>query len=330
MIATKLLTTLQMQREWLLFVSHLPSSEAAPRMRVWRALRTLGAAILRDGVYLLPHRQEFRAALDEHATTVADAGGSAHVLLCRTADEAEDARFRDLFDRSGDYLAWHEELASLLRRLAALAEPRARREQAAIRRGLDAILSGDFFPGADRELAQSRMEQLVAAVNARFSPDEPTSRDALVPRLDPAAFQGRVWATRRRLWVDRVASAWLIRRRIDAAARFLWLSDPADCPDEAVGFDFDGAAFSHVGERVTFQVLLASFSLETDAALVRLGALIHCLDVGGAEVPEAAGVLALLGAARERCADDDLFLDTASALFDDLHASFSTPREGQQ
>lgn len=298
-------------------------------MRVWRGLRALGAAILRDGVYLLPRRQEFRAALDEHAATVADAAGSAHVLLCQTGDETEEARFRDLFDRAADYLAWHDALASLLSRLPTLAEARARRDEAAIRRSLDAILASDFFPGADRELALARMEQLAAAVNARFSPDEPTSHDVAVPRLDPAAFQGRVWATRQRLWVDRVASAWLIRRHIDAAACFLWLSDPADCPDEAVGFDFDGAAFSHVGERITFQVLLASFGLESDVALVRLGALVQCLDVGGVAVPEAAGVLALLGGARERCTDDDLFLESASALFDNLHVAFSTPQEAR-
>jgi len=318
-----------MSNEWLLFVSHLPSREAAPRMRVWRGLRALGAAILRDGVYLLPRRQAFRVALDEHVATVADAGGSAHVLSCQTADETEEARFRDLFDRASDYLAWHEELARLMLRLPALVETQARREEAAIRRGLDAILAGDFFPGADRELALAHMEQMVAAVNACFSPDEPTSQDVAVPRLDPAAFQGRVWATRRRLWVDRVASAWLIRRHIDSAARFLWLADPAHCPDEAVGFDFDGAEFSHVGERITFQVLLASFGLESDVATVRLGALVQCLDVGGVAVPEAAGVLALLGGARERCTDDDLFLESASALFDDLHVAFSTPREAR-
>ncbi len=77
------------------------------------------------------------------------------------------------------------------------------------------------------------------------------ARDA-VPRLDRAAYCGRVWATRRRPWVDRLASAWLIRRLIDTDARFLWLQSPADCPKTALGLDFDGATFSHLGQRVTF------------------------------------------------------------------------------
>ena len=75
---------------------------------------------------------------------------------------------------------------------------------------------------------------------------------------------GSVWATRQRVWVDRVASAWLIRRFIDPDARFLWLTTPQDCPADAIGFDFDGAAFTHTGHRVTFEVFVASFDLGAD------------------------------------------------------------------
>jgi hypothetical protein len=89
-----------------------------------------------------------------------------------------------------------------------------------------------------------------------------------------------LWATRRRPWVDRLASAWLIQRFIDPEARFLWLAAPEDCPATAVGFDFDGAPFSHVGTLVTFEVLVRRFALE---AVIpdSLGRLIHFLDVGG-------------------------------------------------
>lgn len=79
--------------------------------------------------------------------------------------------------------------------------------------------------------------------------------------------------------MDRLASAWLIGRFIDPSARFLWLASPDDCPDEALGFDFDGATFTHVEEKVTFETLLASFDLDSPA-LLRLGKLVHYLDVG--------------------------------------------------
>ena len=113
-----------------------------------------------------------------------------------------------------------------------------------------------------------------------LSPDEPHETAGGIARLDASSYQGRTWATRRRPWVDRVASAWLIQRFIDRDARFQWLSQPSDCPKGALGFDFDGAAFTHVGERVTFETLMASFDLEQDAALMRVAALVHQLDVG--------------------------------------------------
>jgi hypothetical protein len=91
---------------------------------------------------------------------------------------------------------------------------------------------------------------------------------------------------------------------------------------EALGFDFDGATFSHIGERVTFEVLLASFGFEHDPALARLGELVHALDVGGSVVPEGVGFEAVLGGARSRIADDDLLLADISNVLDSLYTHF--------
>lgn len=310
---------------WLLFVSHLPSREAAPRMRVWRGLRALGAGILRDGVYVLPRRPHLEDALAEHADTVTSAGGQAHVLICPTRDRGQERDFRSLFDRGEDYAQWERSAAELVSRLPTLSEAEARREEAGLRRALEVITAVDFFPRDGlREQAEHTLTDVAGAVTARFSPEEPTAVAGTVTRRDPDHYRGRLWATRRRLWVDRVASAWLIRRFIDQRARFAWLERPADCPVHAVGFDFDGAEFSHVGERVTFQVLLAAFALDDDAPLARIGALVRYLDAGGAPVAEAAGVLALLAGARDRCAGDDEFLDAAGVLLDDLYTAFAT------
>jgi len=160
-------------------------------------------------------------------------------------------------------------------------------------------------------------------IEGLLSPDEPHETRGLVPRLDLSQYQGRTWATRRRLWVDRVASAWLIRRFIDRDARFQWLAKPSDCPKRALGFDFDGATFTHVGDRVTFETLMASFGLEDDAALVRLAAMVHLLDVGGEPVPEAKGFEAVMAGARERFADDDdALLTEIGGVLNSLYAHF--------
>ena len=155
----------------------------------------------------------------------------------------------------------------------------------------------------------------------RLSPDEPTPRATPIAQLDASHYQGRLWATRQRPWVDRLASAWLIRRFIDANAAFLWLETPADCPAEALGFDFDGAKFSHGGERVTFETLLMSFGLEANPALARMARIIHYLDIGGLPVAEAAGLETLLTGMRASITDDDALLIAASATFDYLHSA---------
>ena len=120
-----------------------------------------------------------------------------------------------------------------------------------------------------------------------------------------------------------------IRDSIDPDARFLWLATPADCPPEALGFDFDGAAFTHTvidgAERVSFEVLAATFGLEPEPGLVRLAALVRYLDVGGLPVDEAAGFEAILAGLRAGCPDDDALLAAASPVLDALYRRFSTP-----
>ena len=137
-----------------------------------------------------------------------------------------------------------------------------------------------------------------------LSPDEPHAVAGVIERRHPSDYRQRLWATRRRPWVDRLASAWLIRRFIDPEARIQWLESPADCPGDALGFDFDGATFSHVGSRVTFEVLAASFGLDRPA-ITKLGLLVHYLDVGGVQPPEATGVETVLAGLREMRQDDD-------------------------
>jgi hypothetical protein len=120
-----------------------------------------------------------------------------------------------------------------------------------------------------------------------------------------------------------VASAWLIRRFIDPDAQFLWLKSPDECPQGVLGFDFDGAAFTHVGERVTFEVLLASFGLDKDLALLRLGEIVHALDVGGRAAPEAVGFEAVMAGTRQRVDNDDELLAQMSPVLDALYTHFA-------
>jgi hypothetical protein len=189
-------------------------------------------------------------------------------------------------------------------------------ELAKLRRRLGEISARDLFPGAAREQAQAALADAERALRAGPTP----AAAGNTQRLRRADYAQRIWATRRRPWIDRLASAWLIKRFIDRSARFVWLERPRDRPPHAIGYDFDGARFSHGGNRVTYETLLASFALETDRALVRIGNIVHYLHAGGIPSAEAEGLKTVLRGARSRITDDDRLLAEAQKIFDDLYA----------
>lgn len=296
-------------------------------MRIWRAVKALGCAALRDGAYLLPAQAEQALQLQALADEALQEGGQAWLLQVQARDMAEQAAFQALFDRAVDYAPWLEALAQARQTISSLGATELGRLQRKHARAYEAIRKIDFFPGETSIRAEAQWRDFSNAIEALQSPGEPQATAGRIARRDRMQYQGRLWATRRHLWVDRVTSAWLIQRFIDPHARFLWLDTPADCPSDALGFDFDGAAFSHVGERVTFEVLLATFGLDGERGLIQLAAMVHALDVGGAATPEASGFEAVLAGARKRWPDDDALLADIGGVLDSLHAHFSSPRK---
>jgi len=310
------------ETDWLLLVISLPTSSGTPRMRIWRALKSLGCVALRDGAYLLPSRSDHREALHELGDECIREGGSAWLVGVVPASKEEEGSFRQLFDRSEQYAELRTEWKAAHRTLSSLPLPELARLKHRLQRDFEALRSIDFFPAESSAEAEAAWTEFGKRIDGFLSPDEPHQTAGRVPRLDAAKYLGRTWATRRRLWVDRVASAWLIRRFIDPEAKFRWLAKPSECPKSALGFDFDGATFTHVGDRVTFETLVASFGLDSDPALVRLGTMVHALDVGDEQVPEAAGFEAVMAGARERSADDDALLSDMTAVLDSLYVHF--------
>jgi len=307
---------------WLLLISTLPGQNGALRISVWRTLKALGVGNLRDGAYVLPDRPGLAAAFAALERDVAGSGGTAYAFRIQGQSDAEDARLCALFDRSEDFAALGRAAHELAANLAGRSEADVRRSVRQLRRDCTALESIDYFGSRGLDSVQRSLDKLELQIVRTFSPDEPNAVDAAITRLARQDFQHRRWATRRRIWVDRVASAWLIRRFIDDRPTFVWLDDPNDRPKDVVGFDFDGAEFTHVNHLTTFEVLVLSFDLDEDRALNRIGAVVQCLDVGGAPAPEAAGFEAILSGMRDRAADDDALLDAASAVLDALYDSF--------
>ncbi|WP_137820628.1 chromate resistance protein ChrB domain-containing protein [Pseudomonas sp. 2FG] len=305
-------------KNWLTLIIGLPTANATARMRAWRALKASGAAVLRDGAYLLPDSEACREALVAVERDILSINGTAYLLPIHDPD---GERFIELFDRREDYARLRGEIEECRGQLNAENALASTKQIRKLRKAFAQLASIDFFPGTARQQLDAALLELETALSRALSEDEPSSRDLPIAVLNRSDYQNRVWATRKRPWIDRLASAWLIRRFVDPQAHILWLDTPQDCPAEALGFDFDGATFSHVGNRVTFETLQASFALNAPG-LSRIAALVHYLDVGGLQPLEAAGIERVLAGLRDTTPLDDHLLTAASAIFDGLLAAF--------
>jgi hypothetical protein len=305
---------------WLLCVASMPAEDPASRMRVLRTLEALGATVLREGAYLLPESDANRKSLDTLAEYIAKSAGSAHVMRVAAASEAQHAAFARLFDRSARY-------ESLIKTVESLRIGFGQSDPSAIarvlhkqRREFEAIAALDFFPDEARGRAQAALNDAEGEV-----------RRLLFPAQAPAGLGagekllGRTWATRKPLWADRLACAWLVRRFVDPEATLVWLDKSQAPPPGAIGFGFEGAHFANSEDRVSYEQMLARLELAGNPALVKIGSIVHVLEIRGTTVPEAAGVQTLLQGASRRAQNETELLREVEKTFDLLYEAYFEP-----
>jgi hypothetical protein len=305
---------------WLLCVASMPADDPASRMRVLRTLESLGTTVLREGVYLLPDTEANRGSLETLADYIAKSHGSAHVLRVSAASPGQHAAFIRLFDRSARY-------EDLIKTVESLSIGYGQSDPSAIarvlhkqRREFEAIAALDFFPTQARERAQAALAKADAAVRRLLFPGGPQAGLGAGEKL-----LGRTWATRKPLWADRLACAWLIRRFVDPEATLLWLEKSEPPPAEAIGFGFEGAHFTNSEDRVTYEQMLSRLELGANPALAKIGSIVHFLEIRGTTVPEAAGVQTLLQGALRRSPKESDLLGEVEKTFDLLYEAYFEP-----
>lgn len=308
----------------------LPTGNATLRMRVWRALKSTGCGVLRDGVYVLPADAPRAAALARAESEVKAAGGFAMTVEMKFNAAAQLQYVRKLFDRGEEYGALRARIGAARAGLRRLGKRKADTLLQRLRRSLEELAEIDFYPGQARMQANDAMSALEREAQSLYSGGEPHAAKRKLRRLDPAGYRKRTWATRKDLWVDRLACVWLIRRFIDRDASFAWIDRARNRPKRAIGFDFDGAQFTHVDGRVTFEVLLASFGLDGDAALAAIGHAVHALDVGGIPVADAKGLETILRGIKGKARSDDEAARESSKVFDLLYSAYAQKEEPRE
>ncbi|MFH1044492.1 MAG: chromate resistance protein ChrB domain-containing protein [Pseudomonadota bacterium] len=313
-------------RHWLAYITTLPTEDPAARMRVLRTLESLGCAMIRDGVFLLPDTPAARHGLSSLSDYITRIDGSAHLLSVNSLDEVQTQQFLGLFDRTHKYNELIKTVESLKTAFGISDPVSIMRLLNQHKRAYQIISTLDFFPSASKEHAARALSEAEQAVHALMFPDA-YKKSGTVDTTGRQYFQ-RAWATRKPLWADQLASAWLIRRFIDPEATLLWLDKNQECPARAVGYAFPGAAFCNSRDKVTFEEMLASFKLDNNTGLARIGTLIHALNAGETKVAEAAGVQTLLQGAARRCDSEDQLLVETEMTFDLLYeAYFEAPGE---
>jgi hypothetical protein len=313
---------------FLALLTSLPTGNSTLRMRVWRALKGTGCGVLRDGVYVLPREAPQAAALSEAESEVKAAGGFAMTVELNFKTSAQIEYARGLFDRSKEYGVLVARIGAAKAALPRLGKRRADTLIQRLRRSFSELVETDFYPGQARLQAKDAMSALERQGEKLSSGGEPHSSKRRVRRLDPKKYRNRLWATRSDLWVDRLACVWLIRRFIDKSAKFAWLDRPRDRPKRSLGFDFDGAEFTHIAGRVTFEVLLSSFGLDDDPALASIGSAVHFLDVGGIPVADARGLETILKGIKAKVRSDDEIVAEATRVFDLLYSAYAQKKAG--
>ena len=312
--------------EWLLLLYFLPSQRGRARVQAWRRLQRVGAVSLKNSAYALPHSPDAREDFEWIRNEVVEAGGQAIVLIARAPDQAtlDDVTSAFRAARAADFAEIAVEARALLKRPVVRATARRAFTQRIrrLRERYDDTVRLDFFNVEQRDQAAALLDQLDQRTRRPAVPAETATTS-----LDRTRYQGRTWLTRPRPGVDRMSSAWLIRRFIDPKARFVF-DDPKHAP-KAIPFDTFEAEFGHHGTHCTFETLCDRFGIR-DPAVQRVGRIVHDLDLKESTYgePEGPTLGRLVEGLRQAHADDERLLRAGMDVFEALYQSMAS--ENQQ
>jgi hypothetical protein len=316
-------TTTVARREWLCLLFFLPAKHGDARVRAWRRLQRLGAVLLKNAAYALPASPESREDFEWIRQEIVGSGGQAMVLVAQAPDKATEdeivAAFRAA--RRRDFEAFAADGAKLLKMTGSRTRRNSRQLTQGIRRlreRFEEKAAVDFFDSPEREQVAALLHQLDERTGRRRAMDG--SRHGAA---SPADYRDKVWVTRPRPGVDRMSSAWLIRRFIDANARFAF-GPPASLP-AAIPFDTFEAEFGHHGTHCTFETFCDRFAIK-DPSVQHIGRIVHDLDLKEAtyQEPETVTIGRLVEGLRRARHEDEALLRSGIEMFEALYQSLSS------
>jgi len=315
---------------WLLFFYSVPSRPVASRMKIWRRLTQAGALLFRGAVYILPYSDEHYEFYQWLTEEVNEMGGEAAFVHVERIEGVEDREIIELFNRQRerDYLKIEKGLEEIEKIIQGIKKGSSTSISKKlydrinkIEKEFEAIVKTDFFSSRTSVNLKRSITKMREELE-RLEKTHGISRPLSLPHRDIRDYHGKTWVTRSRPFVDRMASAWLIKRFIDPEAVFKFIKEDkmSSHSREVIGFDISGGEFTHLGEMCTFEVLVKSFRF-SDRRLKRIAAIVHEIDMGDEKVrtPESKGIELLLKAIRKTSRTDEEALSRGMEVFEMLY-----------
>jgi hypothetical protein len=320
------------EERWLLLIHQIPPKPDYFRVKIWRRLQRLGAVPVKNSVYVLPKSDQTQEDFQWVLREIVESGGDASLCEARFVDGLSDDEVMQLFRSAREEN--YQEISRDLERIATSfskktktnSESRKRLvlELERIHKRMAEVAAIDFFNAPGRESA----ERLIFALDARVQEGSPAGKVATA-KQQLQDFQDRTWVTRKGIHVDRMASAWLIRRFIDPNARFKFVAPKLYQPQLGeIRFDMYEAEFTHEGDRCTFEVLIEKLGL-SEPGLGPIAEIVHDIDLKDAKFAreETPGIDRIIAGIAMANKDDEARLVRGSALFEDLYEYFKRKRK---
>lgn len=316
--------------KWLLLIHQIPPKPGYLRVKIWRRLQSLGAVAIKNSVYVIPRNEQTLEDFQWVLREIVQSGAEASVCAANFLDGLSDDQIEAIFQaaRQSDYAQMIEEAQQALDLAPSAGSTTPEDLQTLdgtllrLKRRYSAVSGIDFFGAPGREEILRLLDKIESVLSQVRANER--IKDTGAKSFDLSAYKGRTWVTRKGVYIDRMASAWLIRRFIDPAASFRFVSERSYRSKEGeLRFDMYDGEFTHQGQQCTFEVLIERFSID-DKAVTEIARIIHDLDLKQTpfRIDESAGILALIDGMVATVKSDDIRLERSSTMFNDLHENF--------
>ncbi len=323
--------------KWILFIHQIAQDAPNLRVKVWRTLKKYGALLFKNAVYILPYTKEHEEIMQWLCKDIKDNGSDASLFITESIDEQQDKEIINTFQSSCDseYLTLADSCEDTLKKIE-LKERTERlvdihefkKDMNELTKYFENITRIDFFNApAKRKVSEKihLIKQKLEGLPKKIKREVPIYEN----KHQTKDFVGKEWVTRKGIYIDRIASAWLIKRFIDSKATFLFASETRKkIPSDVIPFDMYGAEFTHHGDACTFETLVTAFNLK-DHALQQIAEIVHDIDLKDNKYnrKEADGIENIIKGIRQKLKKDTKLLEKGMEIFDALYLSYSSKGE---